>query len=135
MPADEKLRRIAEYLGTYARVVIAGISAYVLHQYIHVLAFPSERLGEDTAYVTTIDISIYGFQRTELRQFLGHLERTDVPCVPYLVARLEVMQILLIPVYVGVSDAAYPLHLLPLKSAIIFAVSSSPKMEVLMQRS
>ena len=107
----------------------------MLHQYIHVLAFPSERLGEDTAHVTTVDISIYGFQRTKLRQFLGHLERTDVSCVPYLVARLEVMQILLIPVGVGVADDAYPFHLLRIKSAINFAVSSSPKMEVLMQRS
>jgi len=63
--ADEKLGRTGIDNVANARIVFARVSSDVSHQYVCSLAGPSEFLGKETMQVTSIDVSMYGSQRTE----------------------------------------------------------------------
>ena len=144
--ADEELRRVLEDVGTDARIVVAGVAADMFHEHLSVLAFPAEHLREDAPHVTAVDVAIDGLQWTECRQFLRHFDGADVPGVPDLVAGLEIVEVFLVPVGVGVADDAYLLHfqvflnnyrdwsLFSINSAMSSAVPSMPKSEEFRQR-
>ena len=115
MSGDEKLRRIGVDRGHYATVITARIAAYVLHQDVGVLAFPSQFLREQTSQVASVAVAVDGTQCPELSQTLRHFHRADVAGVPNLIARLKVMQILVIPIRVGVADYAYSFHVIEIQ--------------------
>ena len=108
--ADEQLRRHGVDLSAHGRVVVAGIAAYVLDEHLGVLAPEAQRLAEHPPEVAAVAVATDGAQRSEGRQALCHLERAYVAGVPYLVARLEVLQVAVVPPAVRVADYAYLLH-------------------------
>ena len=95
-------RRI--YASHNRAVVIAGISPDMLHQHIHLLAFESEHLWKHASEVSTVAVAAHSPQRTESRQAVGEFGTADVARMPYLVARLEIFQVFIIPIGVGVAN-------------------------------
>ncbi len=100
--ADEQLGRMHQQAALYRGVILARIAAYVLHQHLRPLHTEPQRLREEPTDLLPVDIAIHRPQRPEVRQTLCHLQRTDVTGMPYLVARLKVVQVLLVPVSVRI---------------------------------
>ena len=108
--AYEQLRRRGVYPRPYAGVVVAGVAADVFHQHVGVLAFPSQQFGIHQSQVAPVAVAAHRPEHAELGQAGRHLRRPYVAGVPYLVARLEVVQVLVVPVCVRVAYYAYPFH-------------------------
>ncbi len=106
----EQLGRIGIQLPANGVVIVAWVAANVLHQHLDVLTLPAQHLGVHQAQVAPVAVAADGTQRPELCQALSDLGRTDVSSMPYLVAGLEVVQVLVVPVAVGVADDSYSLH-------------------------
>ena len=115
MSADEKLGRMVEDLLANAWVVMAGISADVCHQDVGSFTSPTEFFGIETAQVASIAVPEDSPKRTKLLQSHGQFQRTDVARMPYLVARLEVLEITLVPIGMRVAKESYSYHLLCLR--------------------
>ena len=74
----------------------------------------------------------------ECRQTLSQFGAADVAGMPYFVARLEVFQIAVVPIGMGVADDSYTFHArfrLLTNCAMNSLVPSSPSRDELMQRS
>lgn len=110
VPADEEAGRAGIDLLADAGGVAAGVAPNVRHQHLGTLAVPAKLDGEHASQVASVAIAADGPQRAELLEALGQLERTDVAGVPNLVARLEVLQVAVVPITVGVAQQAYPFH-------------------------
>ena len=108
--ADEELRGRGIYLSAYARVVVARVSADMLHQHLCVLTFPAQLFGIKQVYHGVVAVAMDSPERPELRKPFGHFQRADVSCVPYLVARLEIFKIFVVPICVGVAYYSDFLH-------------------------
>ena len=107
MACNEQLRRQAVEQRAHRRVVVAGVAANVLDEHVDVFALEAVQFAVHEPQVAPVAVAAHGAQGSERRQFLGHLNRTDVACVPNLVAGFKVVQVLLVPVAVGVADDAY----------------------------
>ena len=110
MSCHEELWRIGIQQLTDRGVVIAGIAANMFDEHIGLLALKTVQLTIHQSQVAPIAIATDSTQRTELSQSLSHLYTTDVACVPYLVAGFKVVQVLIVPIAVGVADDADSLH-------------------------
>ena len=108
--ADEELGRTRHELPHDAAVVAAGVAAYVFHQHVYLLALEPQHLRKHAAQVAAVAVAAHGTQGPEGGQAVGQFGRADVAGVPYLVARLKVVQVAVVPVGVGVAQYAYPFH-------------------------
>jgi hypothetical protein len=106
----KKLRRTGIEQFANRGVVIAGIASDMFDEHIGILAFESVQFTIHKSQVASITIATDSTQRTELSQSFCYLYTTDITCVPYLVAGLEVVQVLIVPIAVGVTDDSYSLH-------------------------
>ena len=112
MSAYEELWRTGVYPRTNARVVVTRISADMLHEHVNVLTFPPQQLGIHPPEVASVAVSAHGTEHPELSQAFGNFHRADVAGMPYLVARLEIVQVLVVPVRVCIADYADSFHVL-----------------------
>jgi hypothetical protein len=53
--------------------------------------------------ITAITIPTDSPERAESRQTFSHLHTADITCMPYLVTRLEIVQILIVPIAVRIA--------------------------------
>ena len=107
---DEEGGRIGEELTGDAAVVASGIASDVGHQDRGSLAGPTEFLREHEAQVATIAVADHSTQRTEGGEAVGNFGAADVAGVPDFVALGEVLQVLVVPIGVGVAQEADSFH-------------------------
>ncbi len=107
---NEKLGRMRKKKFSDARVVTAWIAANVCHQDVCAFACPSKSLSEESSHVAPVAVAINSSQWAELLQSHGHFQRTNVAGMPYLVARLKVLQVAVVPKGVGVAKQTDAFH-------------------------
>ena len=100
MSADEKLRRAHQDTAPYGGIIIAGITADMLYQYLGTIDRETVDLRIDLTDVLPVNVTIHGTERTECFQLPSHLQRADVTGMPDFVTRLEILQIFFIPIAV-----------------------------------
>ena len=83
----------------------------MLDEHIDILHLETVQFTIHQPQVASIAITADSTERTESSQFLSHLHTTDIPCVPYLVAGFEVMEVLLVPVTMRIDQYTYFLHI------------------------
>ena len=108
--ADKEFRRSLIELSYDATVVSSWITADMCHQDVGTLAVPSQYLREHTAQVTTVAVAHNGTQGAESGQTVGYLGTAYVAGMPHFVALLEILQILIVPITMGVAQYSYSLH-------------------------
>ena len=108
--ADKEGRRVGVELVDDTAVVATRIAADVSHQDVGSLAGPPQFLGEHEAEVAAVAVADHGTQGAESGKAIGKLGAADVAGVPYLVALGEVLEVLIIPVGVGVAQETYAFH-------------------------
>ena len=97
----------------------------MLDEHIDILALETVEFTIHQAQVAPIAVATNSPERSEGCQFLGHLHTADVASMPYLVAGLEVVQILLVPVAVCVAEYAYRLHLVGFRFTVLLRVDGT----------
>lgn len=97
MSAYEEFGRTFVNLFSDACIILAGITSDVLHQNVHVLTLEAQHFGIHHTEVAAVAVAADGAQRSELGEALRKEWGADVAGVPYLVAWLEVSQILVVP--------------------------------------
>ena len=110
MTSHKQLWRIGKELRADRGIVVAGIATYVLDEHIDILALKAIQLTIHQSQVAPIAIAAYCTERTEGSQFLGHLDTTYIACMPYLIAGFKVVQVLIVPIAVGIAQYAYLLN-------------------------
>ena len=98
VPADEQLWGTHQNAALDGRVVVAGITADMLHQHLRPIHRETENLRIELPYHLPVNFAIHGTEGTESRQLLCHFQRTDVTGMPYFVTALKILQVLFIPV-------------------------------------
>ena len=88
-------------MGTYSRVIVTRIATDMRHQHVNILALPAQPLGIYAPQVATVTVAVDSSQRAELVQAFRDLHRADVASMPYIVARLEIVQVFVVPIGVG----------------------------------
>ena len=104
--ADEELGWTGEELVADTPVVAPGIAADMGHEDVGTLACPSQLLREHQPQVGTVAVADDSTQGTESGEAVGEFHGTDVAGMPYLVALGEILQVLIVPVGVGVGKKA-----------------------------
>ena len=89
---------------------MARVTAYMRHENIGSFAGPTKLFGVEAAQISSVAIAINGFQRTKLIQPHRQFQRADVASVPNLVATLEVFEVAVVPVGMGVTQQSNSLH-------------------------
>ena len=107
---NEELRRLTIEQSAHRRVVVARIAAYMLDEHVNILAFETVQFAIHESQITSVAVATHSPKRAKSRQFISHFHRADVACVPYLVARFEIVQIFWIPIGMGVADDADFFH-------------------------
>ena len=110
MTSNEKLGRIGIERAPDGSIVVPRVTADVFNQHIHILALETVQFPVHQSEVTPVAVAADSPERPEGSQFLGHLHTPDVSGVPDLVAGLEVVQVFVIPIAMGVADNANLLH-------------------------
>ena len=110
MTSNEKLGRTGKERGTDRRVVVARITANMFDEHVDILTLEAVQFAVHEPQIASVTIATDSTEGTEGRQALSHLYRADIAGMPYLITGLEVVQILLVPITVGVADNAYFLH-------------------------
>ena len=100
VPTDEKLRRTHQDTAPYGRIIITGITADMLYQYLGTIDRETVDLRIDLTDVLPVDVTIHGTERPECCQLPGPPQRADVTGMPDFVSRLEILQIFFIPIAV-----------------------------------
>ena len=80
------------------------------HQNIGSFAGPTQLLGVEPSQISSVAIAKDGFQRTELIESGCQFERANIASMPYLVAALEVLEIAIVPISMGVAKQADAFH-------------------------
>ena len=111
MPSHEQLWRISKECRADAGIIVARIAADMLDEHIHILDLESVQFTIHQPQITTIAIATDSPERTESSQFLSHLHTADITCMPNLVTRFEVMQILIVPIAVRIAQYTYSFHI------------------------
>ena len=106
----EELWRIGKEQLPHADIVVAWIATNMFDQHIDILALETVQFAIHQSQVASVAVAADSSQGTILSQFLSHLQRADIASMPYLVAGLKVMEVLWVPVAVGVADDADSLH-------------------------
>ena len=104
VPTDEELGWTGVELVADAPIVATWVTADVGHEHVSTLARPAQQLGEHATEVATIAVSDDGSQGTEGGETVGELDTTDVTSVPDLVALCKVLQVLIIPETMGITQ-------------------------------
>src|SRR3712207_4581903 len=96
----------------YRTVVFAGITAYVSHHDINVLALETQHFGISGSQIVAVAVAIHGTKRgLHGLKTVGQFGGTDVPRMPYLVAIAQVDLVFFIPIGMRVADDSYLFHL------------------------
>ena len=103
MSRHEQLRRIGIEHGAHGVVIIAGIATNMLDEHINILALETVLFTIHQPEVATVTVATYSPERTEGSKFLRYLDTTDIAGMPDFIAGFKVMQILIIPVRVGIA--------------------------------
>ncbi len=111
MTSYEELRRIGKECRAYAEVIIAWITADMFDEYVDILTLESVQFTIHQPQITAVAVATDSPERSEGSQFLCYLHTTDIPCVPDFVAGFEVVQVLLIPKRVRITQYSYFLHI------------------------
>jgi hypothetical protein len=82
----------------------------MLNQHIYILALKSVQLAIHQSQVSPIAVTADSAEGTECSQLLGHLNTTNIACMPNLVAGFKVMQVLIIPIAMGIAQYANSYH-------------------------
>jgi hypothetical protein len=104
---NEELWRTGKERRADGGVVTSGVAADVLDEHVNILTLEAVQLAIHQSQVAAVAVATDSPQWPESGKPLCHFDRTDIACVPYLVAGFEVVQILLVPIAVGVADDAY----------------------------
>ena len=138
MPSHEELWWIGIERRAHAGIGVARITTNMFDQHIHIFALESVQFTIHQSEITTITVAIDGSKGSEGSQSLCHLSIAYVASVPDLIAGLEVVQILVVPITVGIAQDADSLHFvnfLRMNSAMIFSVSTRPRIDESIQKS
>ena len=92
MSADEKLWRVFSQLMDDSRVIARRIAADMGHEHPDSFRLPPELFGIEAADILAVDITKNAAKGSEAGQLFGELGGAEIPGVPDLVARLEVMK-------------------------------------------
>lgn len=84
--------------------VVSRVSADVCHQYFYPLYLEEVKLREHASHHAAVDISIYALKWLELSDFVCHLHRAEISCVPNLVAWCKELHKYIIKDAVSVGD-------------------------------
>lgn len=104
MARDEEFWRVGDEHGSDAAVITPRVSAYVFHEHIDAFALEPQHLRKSLADVGSIDVAIYGTQRSNGQQPFGYLKVTDVASMPYFITPLGIVLKAWIPVRVCVGE-------------------------------
>ena len=138
MTSHKQLRRIGKECRAYAEIIIAWIATDMFDEHIHIFTLKTVQLTIHQPKVSPVAVATDSPERSEGSQFLCHLHAPDIPGMPDLITRFEVVQILIVPICVGVAENTNPLHSLNfflINSAMSFSVSSNPSMLASIHRS
>lgn len=102
MTRYEQLRRIGNNILPDTCVILARITAYMLHHHIHILTPPPQHKRKPVAKIAAVYIAIHSPQRSYLLKAVGHLHSANVARMPYLITLLEIFHIPLVPPSVSV---------------------------------
>lgn len=102
MTRDEKFWRVGEEHAPHPRVILSWIAAYMGHEDLHILTLPPQHLRESVMEIMAIYIAIDSSERSDHPETVSHLHRTNVACMPYLVAIFEILGKAIIPATVGI---------------------------------
>ena len=91
MSANKKAGRTHEQVLADGRIVTSRVSADVLNQDISTFDGKTVRFSIGASDISTINVAINSTKRAERSQLFGYLPRTDIACMPYLVAILEIL--------------------------------------------
>ena len=108
--ADEELWRTGIELMADAEVVASRVAADVGQQHVSLLATEPQHLGKHSAQLGSVAVAHYSAQCPKGGQTVGNGRATDVAGVPYLVALLEIFEVAIVPVGVGVGEDSYAFH-------------------------
>ena len=100
---NEELRRIGKKRGAHTEIIVARIATNMLNEHIDILALETVQLTIHQAKVSPVAVATYSPERTESCKFLRYLNTTDIAGMPDFIAGFKVMQILIIPVRVGIA--------------------------------
>ena len=112
MSCDKEVWRIGKERRSHADVVVSGIAADMLDEHIGILTLEVVQLAIHQPQITPVAVAADSPERSEGSQFLCHLHTADIAGVPDFVARLEVVQVLLVPIAVRIAQYAYSFQLL-----------------------
>ena len=112
MAGNEQLGRRGIERGADRRVVVAGIAPNMLDQHVNILTLEAVEFAVHQPQVATVAVAADGTERAERCQPFCHLNGADVARMPYLIARFEVVQVLRVPMGVGVAYYSYLFHCL-----------------------
>lgn len=104
VPTDEELGWTGVELVADAPIVATRVTADVGHQHVGPFARPVQQLGEHATEVAAIAVPDYGSQGTEGGETVGELDTTDVASVPDLVTLCKILQVLIIPETMGITQ-------------------------------
>ena len=104
MPADEERGRTHEEGASNGGVVVAGVTTYVLDEYVGSLYGEAVHRRVAQADVAPIDVAMYGTEGTEGFELLGYLKGTYVSGVPHLIALGKVPCVAFVPMPVSVRE-------------------------------
>ena len=110
MARDEKLWRRGIDLSSDGGIIVAGITADMLHKHIGVLASESELFGKHESEVAPIAVAADGSEGSEGSKSVCNLRTADVARMPYLVAGLEITEVFVVPECVGIAYDSYSFH-------------------------
>ena len=113
MSGDEQLWRIGKECRSHAGIVVSRITADMFDEYIDILALKTVQLMIHQSQVAPVAVAADSTERTERSKSVGYFRRPDVTGMPYLVAGFEVVQVLIIPERMRVTQYSYSLHITP----------------------
>lgn len=102
--ANEELGGTGKELVADAPVVTTRVTTDVGHQHVGSFARPAQQFGKHAAEVAAIAVADDGSKGTERGEAVGELHTTDVAGVPDLVALAEVLQVLVVPETMGITQ-------------------------------
>ncbi len=65
MPRNKQLRRISINLRSDGTIVMSRVAAYVFHQHLNLLAFPSKNFGKHKPKVAAVAVSAHSSNRAK----------------------------------------------------------------------
>ena len=83
----------------------------MLDEHVDILALEAVQFTIHQSQVAPVAVTTDSTERTESSQLLGHFDTTYIPRMPYFVTGFEVVQVLLVPIAVRITDNTYFLQI------------------------